>query len=72
MVMDTTAAGDCFNGAFVAALAGGTQEGQAILFANAASSISVTRKGAQSSIPDKGEVEQLLGSMAQTLEYDEA
>lgn len=58
--VDTTAAGDCFNGAFVTALSQGKEEGEAILFANTAASIAVTRKGAQSSIPWKKEVEQLL------------
>lgn len=54
--VDTTAAGDCFNGAFVTALSQGKEEGEAIFFANTASSIAVTRKGAQSSIPSKEEV----------------
>ena len=55
--VDTTAAGDCFNGAFAAALAEGMTEGEAVCFANAAASIAVTREGAQSSIPTRAEVE---------------
>ncbi|CCZ63450.1 ribokinase [Hungatella hathewayi] len=54
--VDTTAAGDCFNGAMVAALAEGQNESEAILFANIASSIAVTRKGAQESLPIREEV----------------
>ncbi len=55
--VDTTAAGDCFNGAFAAALAEGKTEGEAVCFANAAAAIAVTREGAQSSIPTRAEVE---------------
>ncbi len=54
--VDTTAAGDCFNGAMVAALAEGQSEAEAILFANIASSIAVTRKGAQESLPIREDV----------------
>ncbi|HIU75027.1 MAG TPA: ribokinase [Candidatus Pelethocola excrementipullorum] len=58
--LDTTAAGDCFNGAFVAGLAEGMSVEEAITFANLASSVAVTRKGAQSSIPDREEVDELV------------
>lgn len=54
--LDTTAAGDCFNGAFVVGLAENMSEGEAVIFANLASSISVTRKGAQNSLPDRTEI----------------
>lgn len=57
--VDTTAAGDCFNGAFVVGLSEGMNHNDAISFANLASSIAVTRKGAQSSIPSREEVEEL-------------
>lgn len=58
--VDTTAAGDCFNGAVVVALAEGQSEAEAIPFANIASSIAVTRKGAQESLPTRDEVEAIM------------
>jgi ribokinase len=54
--VDTTAAGDTFCGAFCVSLCSGLDLKDAILFANKASSISVTRMGAQISIPHKVEV----------------
>lgn len=59
-VVDTTAAGDCFNSAFIIALAEGKNHAHAISFANKASSIVVTRLGAQSSIPTREEVDQMM------------
>jgi ribokinase len=58
--VDTTAAGDCFNGAFVVALSEGKSQKQAVIFANAASSITVTRNGAQTSIPGRKETDEVL------------
>lgn len=58
--VDTTAAGDCFNAAFVTGLAEGMPISRAIFFANMASSIAVGRKGAQSSIPSRREVDELM------------
>ena len=55
--VDATAAGDTFNGALAVALAEGKSVGEAIGFANAAASLSVTRFGAQASIPTRAEVE---------------
>ena len=49
--VDTTAAGDTFIGGFVAALAGGLDELDAIAFGQRAAAWSVMRVGAQSSIP---------------------
>ena len=54
--VDTTAAGDTFNGALVVALTEGKTIQQAIVFANEAASISVTRIGAQTSIPFRAEL----------------
>lgn len=58
--VDTTAAGDCFNGAFLVALSEGMDHKNAVVFANAASSIAVTRSGAQVSIPDRKETDEVL------------
>ena len=55
--VDCVAAGDTFNGAFVVALAEGKCSKDAIAFAQKASAISVTRPGAQSSVPVRREVE---------------
>ena len=58
--VDTTAAGDCFNGAFAVALAKGADPFAAARFAAAASAISVTRPGAQPSMPNLAEVQAFL------------
>ena len=55
-VVDTTAAGDTFNGALVVALSEGKTIQDSIAFANKAASISVTRIGAQSSVPFRNEI----------------
>jgi ribokinase len=60
-VVDTTAAGDAFNGALAVALAGRASLDDAIRFACAAGALSVTRAGAQPSMPTSAEVERLLG-----------
>lgn len=57
---DTTAAGDTFNGAFVTGLLKGQTIDDAVVFAHCAAAISVTRFGAQTSIPTLAEVEQFL------------
>jgi ribokinase len=59
-VVDTTAAGDAFNGAFATGLMLGMDAAKAARFASAAAAISVTRPGAQPSMPSRSEVEQLL------------
>jgi len=58
--IDTIGAGDCFNGALAVAISEGLSLDDAISFANVAASISVTRKGAQSSIPSREEVDDIL------------
>jgi ribokinase len=55
--VDTTAAGDTFNGALAVALAEGHDLSAAIRFANAAATFSVTRLGAQPSVPTRVEIE---------------
>ena len=54
--VDTTAAGDVFNGALVVALSEGKDLADAVSFACDASAISVTRRGAQSSVPYRREL----------------
>jgi ribokinase len=55
--VDATAAGDTFNGALAVALAEGRSVGDAITFANTAAALSVTRFGAQASIPSRADVD---------------
>ncbi|KGY14124.1 ribokinase [Vibrio tubiashii] len=57
---DTTAAGDTFNGALVTGLLEDLPLKSAIIFAHAAAAISVTRFGAQTSIPSREEVDAFL------------
>jgi len=58
--VDSTAAGDAFNGAFATGLMLGKSPHESARFASAAAAISVTRAGAQPSMPSLEEVEQLL------------
>ena len=60
LATDTTAAGDTFNGAFVTGLLENMPLDSAIKFAHAAAAISVTRFGAQTSIPTRQEVDEFL------------
>jgi ribokinase len=62
-VVDTTAAGDCFVGAFTVALLEGQPPAAALRFAVFASALKVTRPGAQSGLPYRAEVEHLLRSL---------
>ncbi|MDF9894295.1 UNVERIFIED_ORG: ribokinase [Pseudomonas vranovensis] len=55
--VDTTAAGDTFVGGFAAALARGEEQGAAIAFGQRAAALSVTRAGAQPSIPHLAELQ---------------
>jgi len=59
-VVDTTAAGDAFNGALAAASANGRSIEEAIRTANAAGALAVTKRGAQPSLPTLAKIEQLL------------
>jgi ribokinase len=58
--VDTTAAGDTFFGAYTAASANGLPVEKALTYAAAAAALAVTKAGAQSSIPDKAEIEAFL------------
>ena len=59
-IIDTTAAGDAFCGAFAVALAQGRGLGPALRFANAAGALATTEEGAQPSLPTKEEIEAFL------------
>jgi ribokinase len=60
LAIDTVGAGDCFNGAFAVALMEGKDPSTAARFASAAAAISVTRRGAQASMPTRAEVDNFL------------
>lgn len=60
--LDSVGAGDAFNGALAAALGEGSDMGRAVRFAAAAGALSVTRSGAQDSMPSRAEVDTLLRS----------
>jgi ribokinase len=59
-VVDTTGAGDAFNAGFAVALMRGSTIARSAVFASAVAAISVTRPGAQSSMPTGPEVEAFL------------
>lgn len=59
-VVETTGAGDAFNGAFAAALAEGMGPIEAVRFGCACAGISVTRPGTAPSMPSRAEIEALL------------
>jgi ribokinase len=59
-VVETTGAGDAFNGGFAAALARGMAPIAAVRFGCAVAGISVTRPGTAPSMPNLAEVEQVL------------
>jgi len=58
-VVDTTAAGDAFSGALAVALCEGKTLDEACRFANAAGALSVTKEGAQTSMPNRNELARL-------------
>jgi ribokinase len=64
--IDTTAAGDAFNGALAVGLAAGGTIEQAIPLASAAAALTCTKRGAQASLPGRGEVERFLQSLRRT------
>lgn len=60
-VVDTTAAGDAFMGALACGLAAGKPTRKALRMANAAGGLAATRLGAQPSLPNRPDLERLLG-----------
>jgi ribokinase len=63
--VDTTAAGDAFNGGFAVGLMKGQNPAESARFASAVAAISVTRRGAQPSMPTIKEVEQFIAEHAE-------
>ncbi|MGR3343472.1 MAG: ribokinase [Paracoccaceae bacterium] len=61
-VVETTGAGDAFNGGFASALARGLEPVEAVRFGCATAGISVTRPGTSPSMPSLGEIEALLAA----------
>lgn len=59
-VVETTGAGDAFNGGFAAALSEGRDPVEAVRFGSATAGISVTRPGTAPSMPSRAEIEALL------------
>ncbi|MGQ9493557.1 MAG: ribokinase [Anaerolineae bacterium] len=61
-VVDTTAAGDAFNGGLAVALADGKSLAEAVRFANACGALAATKMGAQPSLPTANEVARFLAA----------
>ena len=59
-VVETTGAGDGFNGGFAAALAEGKTPDEAIRYGSATAAISVTRLGTAPAMPQKNEIDDLV------------
>ena len=58
--VDTTAAGDAFNGALAVGLAAGGTWEEALPLANAAAALTCTKRGAQTSFPHRADVEAFM------------
>jgi ribokinase len=58
--IDTVGAGDCFNGAFAVALLEGNHPWAAARIAAIAAAVSVTRRGAQASMPTRADIQEFL------------
>ncbi len=61
--VDTTGAGDAFNGALAVGLGAGGSLDQAIPLASAAAALTCTRRGAQDALPDRADVERFLHAL---------
>jgi len=62
-VVDTTAAGDAFNGALAVGLAAGGTLEQALPLANATAALTCTARGAQDALPSRADVERFLAAL---------
>jgi len=62
-VVDTTGAGDAFNGGLAVGLSAGGNLEQVIPLASAAAALTCTRRGAQDALPDRAAVERFLQSL---------
>lgn len=62
-VVDTTGAGDAFNGGLAAALAEGMPLEAAVRFGNAVGALSVTRRGAAPAMPTRAEIDAMLATV---------
>jgi ribokinase len=69
-VIDTTGAGDSFNGALAVSLSNGASLESACQFANAVGALSVTKLGAQSGMPTKQEVEAFLSGTERMIDFE--
>ena len=58
--IDTTGAGDAFNGGFVMALSEGRDLFEALRYGNATGALSVTKKGTAPSMPSRGEIDRMV------------
>ncbi len=63
-VVDTVGAGDAFNGALAVALAKGKSLQEAVIWGTVAGALSVTKNGAQTSLPDRPSFNQLLAEQS--------
>ena len=68
-VVDTTGAGDAFNGGLAVSLAEGKSLQKAIAFANAAAALCVTKPGTAPSMPMRGEVDALVADVGRLTMY---
>jgi ribokinase len=68
--VDTTAAGDAFNAGFATALMMGKSPLDSAVFAAAVAAISVTRTGAQPSMPSMAEVEEFMKNRSLQAAYE--
>ena len=59
-VVDTTGAGDAFNGGLATALSEGKSLEEAVIFANAVGSLNVTKIGTAPAMPYRKEIDELI------------